>query len=308
MIKNHTNIRTKKEFEQYCLNTYATEGQKILSIGKLYDNLIHADRTDLISFIEHPPIISISDTSRSMTSLEYDLYHEIMTSIQIPSGNPSEFWFAIVYNGKVKGSKKHASEADVSGLVADVVVSNAGISVKNRVTDANSIAINFGHIPKKEKLVFNDIMALFRLITGKSLIAPTRVMINKMLDEIDNEQLITDLNNLKEWSKLYDDSIISRNQDAIEFILQDRGPGGLIPLFAEAIDSILYVKLNTVNWWSIIHGTGSHRNISTHTPAQIFENVKCVHTDRGLSGLRLSNNLGDFKDDMIRIKIQLNNN
>ena len=62
------------------------------------------------------------------------------------NGEPSELWFAIMYNGQAKGGVAKGGDIE-----SDVDVDGTGVSIKNYTSIAN---LDFGSLPAEE-LVLN---------------------------------------------------------------------------------------------------------------------------------------------------------
>ena len=94
-------------FEQFIINEYAMEGQEFIGLQKLFEDINSNPQReqlmDLITDLNKQPL-KAGDyrIQRHTTAILYNLINA--TVIEVPNGHHSELWFAIVFNGQVKGA------------------------------------------------------------------------------------------------------------------------------------------------------------------------------------------------------------
>jgi hypothetical protein len=93
-------IQTVNEFESLILKKYIAPNQKISGLKILYESIVKSNNaSELFSLIEKSGGKTLQTGEYNITDkLEKELFNLISKTVDIPNGNPSELWFAIIYN------------------------------------------------------------------------------------------------------------------------------------------------------------------------------------------------------------------
>ena len=103
------------------------QGQDVLNIDNFYSSLVKSPNSKkLFELIQNSGNKKLRSVHDSIEGLERELFDIIMGTIKIPNGEPSELWFAIMYNGQIKGGV-----AGETGITSDVDIDGQGVSLKN---------------------------------------------------------------------------------------------------------------------------------------------------------------------------------
>ena len=272
-------IKSSSDLESVIKSKYAVEGQDVLNIDNFYNSLSKSPNRDkLFNLINKSGGKALKPSHDKILGLEKELFDIIMATVKIPNGEPSELWFAIMYNGQIKGGV-----AGETGITSDVDVNNEGVSLKNY----NKIhSIDFGSLSKTVEELLRDSVNLFQILTGgkvtKSL---TRPSINNILGLIDSPSVISDIEEILKLSETTNIQAIKRLALQIENNLEERDPRSIVTKFCNGIDQNIKTKLNEVKWWVTIHNGVCHIESSR----DLYEKLRCVDN-------RLSQAISSFKD------------
>ena len=261
-------MSNEKSFEDYIMRNYAVAGQKIIGLKSLYTFILSKNNTDLIDLIsiDAKNKMPITTGATKIDGIYELLYDSIDQSIKIPNGESSELWFAIVYNGQVKGAV-----AGEEGIEADVIIGNDGVSVKNYTRTT----FDFGSLPVQATKILNTFLEIFKLITNKDLPkSKGRQPINDLLDLLDNESVESDIRQLLKMSTDTDIKLIQKLGDKIRklYSLND-DLDKLISVFCNEIDNMVIEKLSTFEYWALI--LKSTKTIYIENSDDLINILKC---------------------------------
>ena len=117
-------INDEKSFENFILSEYAMQGQQFLGLGLLYQKINESPNRDklleLITDLNKKPLQA---GDYKIEGISAELYQLISQTVKVPNGHYSELWFAIKFNGEVKGGVAGES------IVSDVDVDSDGVSL-----------------------------------------------------------------------------------------------------------------------------------------------------------------------------------
>jgi len=240
---NLKEVQTAKEFETLIFKKYVAPNQKISGLNFLYENIVKSDNvTELFSLIEKSGGKTLQPGEYSITNkLENELYYLISNGITIPNGNPSELWFAIMYNGKVVGGVKSEETGDAA---ADIIADEKSISLKNY---SSSGTIDLGTLPSDTSKAFNKLLNFLGVVTGTEIDSTIPVSsLNNVLNATSNEDVKDFLDfaqdNKSKWVQNLYSYIKSNDLDNIK------------EKFIENLNSAVLNKINKVNYWVAIIG------------------------------------------------------
>ena len=111
-------FKDEKDFEKHILKKFAYGGQAIGNLNAVYFNIFSqyskGDHDAILKFFKKGGGNKVKAGSTSLKSVSKNVY-ELCRSAQVVNGHFSELWFAIHYNGLVKGGV-----AGETGIIADV--------------------------------------------------------------------------------------------------------------------------------------------------------------------------------------------
>ena len=170
-----------QEFEQFIMNTYSVPGQQIIGLRGMYDTIQQLNdesKNAVLDIIRKPANLTLrTGVIPSRGSFE-TLYDIIRDTIKIPNGDESELWFAISYDGRVKGAV-----AGETGIEADIEIGDQTVSLKNY----NKTTFDFGSLDAESTEQLNSFIELAKLLTGQDISkSKGRDQINNILTMIDD--------------------------------------------------------------------------------------------------------------------------
>ena len=207
-------INDEKSFENFILSEYAMQGQQFLGLGLLYQKINESPNRDklleLITDLNKKPL-QAGDYKIEGTSAE--LYQLISQTVKVPNGHYSELWFAIKFNGEVKGGVAGES------IVSDVDVDSDGVSLK----DYEKIStVDFGNLTADTATLLKIAVNSFEMLTGMQINkSMTRDSINAVLENLDSEELKNDIRALMQISKDTEIKVIRRFVDKLQRFMPD---------------------------------------------------------------------------------------
>lgn len=232
-------------FEDYIVEHYVFQDQKVDGLDTLYALVVN--KPEIVKIIDTKYSRNLQSTKYSMSSSEKQLFDIIMRNINIKNGNPSELWFSIIYNGKVKGGVAGRS------IVSDVEVGNDDVSLKNY---SSLSSVDFGSLSGKEWKKVYDIIQMSSLITGKEVnISMTRDSIEKQLEILSNPDIQAQIGEMIQLSKTSNIQALKMIAARFQNLLGSDNPADLnklIDSFLGAVNDAIEVKLRAVNYWGII--------------------------------------------------------
>jgi hypothetical protein len=275
-------MKSAESLELFLMNKYVYPGQEIEGISLFYKSLKTPKYSKLVPLVLNGGTRKLKDTTYELTVEEQQLLQLISSTVRLSNGEPSEFWFAILYNGRVKGGV-----AGETGIVSDVDVKDAGVSLKNygRTGDMPS-SIDFGTLDRESARLFNSILDLFVVLTGIELKASkTRNEINQLLDFFNKEENLNDINAFLDISKDSKIGVIKRYGDKIRTILGNERADYLVTAFVNSVNSVIKAKLSKVDWWAIIL---KNKSVYIHSSDSLIDLYASKES-------KLSSNIANFK-------------
>ena len=247
---NTTFTNSSEEFTQFILDKYAIKDQTISGLDTLYTAIQKSPNKDnLFKLIQSSGNRQLKAGKSSIQSIEGDLFNLIMSSIKIKNGEPSELWFAIMYNGKAKGGVAKGGDIE-----SDVDVDGTGVSIKNYTSISN---LDFGSLPAKELKQLKQIINLLVVLTGIEFTAGIgRDSLNNLLRTLKDPSFQEDVRGIL---KIGADTQIKALQNMYASIVKYVPNGDVKKLVDEFIDGeyginkLISDKITKVQWWAIIN-------------------------------------------------------
>ena len=212
------------QFEQFIYSEYAMDGQKFIGLPLLYEKIQQSpNATALISMITDLRATELRGGEYEIKGLDADLYQLIRDTVKVPNGHYSELWFAIKFNGEVKGGVAGDS------IVSDVDVGKDGVSLK----DYEKIStVDFGNLTADAALLLKTAVNSFEMLTGVSINkSMTRDSINAVLEKLDSDELQQDIKSLIQLASDTEISVIRRFVDKLQTFMPDGDPEKIVENF-----------------------------------------------------------------------------
>ncbi len=279
VINEQLEINDSKAFEQFIYSEYAMDGQQFMGLSLLYEKINQsANRSQLISLITNLNKEPLKAGDYKIEGISKELYQLISETIRVPNGHYSELWFAIKFNGEVKGGVAGDS------IVSDVDVDSAGVSLK----DYEKIStVDFGNLTADTATLLKIAVNSFEMLTGMQINkSMTRDSINAVLENLDSEELRNDIRALMQISKDTEIKVIRRFVDKLQRFMPDGDSERIVENFCKQLDNTIRAKLSdgNVRWWGII----SKGILHLETSDEMFQVLKCKNS-------RISPAVGNFK-------------
>ena len=274
-----TEVDSSNSLEQLLKSKYVVQGQELLNIDNFYNSIVKSPNSEkILNLITNSGKKKLSSTHNPIDGLEKELFDLIISTIKIPNGEPSELWFAIIYDGQIKGGV-----AGETGITSDVDVDGQGVSLKN-YSKINSV--DFGSLSKTVEELLRDSINLFQILSGGKVTKTlTRSSINNMLDLISSPAVVNDIEEILKLGEQTNIQAIKRLAMQIEDSLEERDPRSIVSKFCAGINFNIKSKLNEVKWWATIHNGVCYLESS----ADLYEKLQCQDN-------RLSPYISSFKD------------
>ena len=275
------------EFEQYVLERYAVDNQKIIGLQSMYDAIIKSTQSDRLinQLIKGNGMMELYVGSYPIRGIYATLYDIIEHTVKIPNGNQSELWFAIAFKGKVAGAV-----AGAGGIETDIEVGDETVSLKNY----SKITFDFGSLPNNGIQLLNQFLDIAKLLTGQVIKNSNGAReINTVLDFLDNESVESQVRQLIQMSETTDIALIRNVGDRLKkFYSLSENLDNMISAFCHIIDEALKEKIMSVSWWGMIIKT--NRILYLEPAADIYESVRCKND-------RLSNAIANFHHNKLHV-------
>ena len=247
---NTTFTDSPEEFTNFVKQEYTEKDQSITGLDLLYDAIQKSPEKDkLFNLIKISGNRSLKPGKTPIQSVEGTLFNLIMASIDMTNGEPSELWFAIIYDGKAKGGV--ATKSDIE---SDVIVGNDGVSIKNY---KQIYSLDFGSLPSDELKRFKTITNLLIILTDVKFTAGLgRDSLQGLLDFIKTPKFQSDL---KELLKIGKDTNIKALKNIYNIIIKYLPNGNTEELVNEFVDGenginkLIAKKIEKVQWWAVIY-------------------------------------------------------
>ena len=235
------------QFEQFIYSEYAMEGQRFMGLPLLFEKIQQsANASALFNMIMDLNKKPLKVGEYQIQGLDAELYQLIQDTVKIPNGHYSELWFAIKFNGEVKGGVAGDS------IVSDIEVGADGVSLKDY---ASISTVDFGNLTSDAALLLKTAVNSFEMLTGVSINkSMTRDSINAVLDKLDSDELKTDIRSLVQIASDTEISVIRRFVDKLQTFMPDSDPERIVENFCTQLNDNINQKLTEVDWWGIISG------------------------------------------------------
>jgi len=258
------NIREYENFQNFILNVYAMDGQQLLGLDKLFQSIIdHTNRDKLFGLINDTTKKSLTSGTYDITGTDLDLYNLIMQNVRVPNGHPSELWFAIKFNGEVKGGVAGDS------IVSDIDVGADGVSLKDY---AKISTVDFGSLTADAAKLLKSSVSVFELLSGQAINkSMTRDSINSILNMLDSEELHNDIKKLISVANDTDIRVIQRFINKLQVFMPSGDPTDIVEYFCTELNQTIRQKLTEVDWWGIIN----NGKLYLETSNEMYHALKC---------------------------------
>lgn len=269
-------------FQNFIYDEYGATGQEFNGLPELYKAVKESPNSNelmnLITDLNKKPLKS---GDYVIKGIDAELYNLINRTVRIPNGHYSELWFAIKFNGEVKGGVAGES------IVSDVDVGADGVSLK----DYEKIStVDFGNLTADTAILLKTAVNSFEMLTGMQINkSMTRDSINAILDNLDSEELKNDIRSLMQISKDTEIKVIRRFVDKLQRFMPDGNPERIVENFCAQLDDTINLKLlggrgGNVKWWGIIN----KGVLYLETSDEVYSALKCKNN-------RISPAVGNFK-------------
>ena len=263
-----------QEFEQFIMNTYSVPGQQIIGLRGMYDTIQQLNdesKNAVLDIIRKPANLTLRTGVIPIRGSFETLYDIIRDTIKIPNGDESELWFAISYDGRVKGAV-----AGETGIEADIEIGDQTVSLKNY----NKTTFDFGSLDAESTEQLNSFIELAKLLTGQDISkSKGRDQINNILTMIDDptvEREIQELINMRTTTHI---RMIQRIGDRLNDLLNSADDiDSIIQSFCKNIDTLLARKINSVSWWGMI--IKPNKTLFLESSADLYQVLKCTDNHR----------------------------
>ena len=265
------------QFEQFIYNEYAMDGQKFIGLPLLYEKIQQSPSSnELMSMITDLRSTTLRAGEYKIEGLDGDLYQLIRETVKVPNGHYSELWFAIKFNGEVKGGVAGDS------IVSDVDVGADGVSLK----DYEKIStVDFGNLTADAALLLKTAVNSFEMLTGVSINkSMTRDSINTVLEKLDSDELQQDIKSIIQLASNTEISVIRRFVDKLQTFMPDGDPERIVENFCTQLNDNINQKLIEVDWWGIISGG----TLYLETSNEMMTALRCQNN-------RISPSVANFK-------------
>jgi hypothetical protein len=237
-------FQSPESFEQHILDKFAMEGQEVGNLTVIYQEILRREDPKLKKWFSEGGKQKPKSGTFPMSATSKEAY-EICKSAIVVNGHYSELWFAIEYNGLVKGGVAGDS------IISDVdIPPDIGVSLKDY---ARFSSVNFGKLPRETNVFMQKIIVLFELLTDyKTNISQTRKSLNILLDELSKPEIQKDIDEILKMADKGSVKIIENTAKKIREVLGGRTIDQLIAVFIETFNKLIQEKIQAVEWWGII--------------------------------------------------------
>lgn len=268
-----------QEFEQFIVKTYSVPGQELIGLRGMYDaiqQLPDDEKNAVLDIVRKPANLTLRTGVTPIRGSFETLYDIIRDTIKIPNGDESELWFAIVYDGRVKGAV-----AGDTGIEADIEINGQTVSLKNY----NKTTFDFGSLDAESTEQLNSFIELAKLLTGQDISkSKGRDQINSILDMVDDPAVEQEIHELIDMRTTTHIKMIQRIGDKLNDLLNsEEDIDSIIQKFCRNIDALLARKINSVNWWGMI--IKPNKTLFLESSADLYDVLKCTENHRLSAGI-----------------------
>jgi hypothetical protein len=234
-------------FENFVKSKYLEKEQEISGLDSLYEAIQKSpEKNELFSLIQSSGNRSLKPGRSPIQSIEGTLFDLIKSFIKMTNGEPSELWFAIMYNGKAKGGVATGSDIE-----SDVDVNGSGVSIKNYTQISN---LDFGSLPADELKQLKQIINLLVVLTGVEFTAGLgRDSINNLLTQLKDPSFQNDLRGILRIGADTQIKALQNMYNAIVRYVPNGDVEKLVDEFVDGVNEIIAKKITKVKWWAIIN-------------------------------------------------------
>lgn len=245
-IKISKDIIDSKTFEEYVLEKYVMGGQEINGLNELYEGIIKSlEKDKLLDIVKNSGKKSLKSGKIPIKDTDSILFNLIMSYVNIKNGNPSELWFAIMFDGKAKGGV--ASEI---GIESDVDVDGKGVSIKNY---SKIHGLDFGSLSSEDLKYYKKIINLLSILTGTEVTASLTInSLNQLLSDLKKSEVQEDLKQILNIGKDTQIKSLKNIYNVIVSILPNGNVEELVNNFINKTNEIIEKKIKSVDWWAVI--------------------------------------------------------
>lgn len=266
-------------FESF-IKVYVYGNQEVKGLSSLYSNLSTLPtkmQEKCVAVLQNTKVNKSMLSSFSISGVNKVLFDEIMRVVKVTGGDTSEFWYAIVTGGKVKGGT-----AGDTGITSDVDVGNKAVSLKNY---SSNFSVDFGKLGDLEGHIFT-LKNILEMVTDVEInVSIGRTKFNDALRIFEAPQTINNLTALFELDGK-GITIVQRLIDQLKKYMKKPGDvSTIITKIMTTINDIVQAKINTVDYWVVIVG-GS--KVIAHSSAQVAKGLE-------ITGNQLPMSISNFK-------------
>jgi hypothetical protein len=259
-----------RKFEQFIMNTYSVPGQQIIGLRGMYDaiqQLPDDEKNAVLDIIRKPANLTLRTGVIPIRGSFETLYDIIRDTIKIPNGDESELWFAISYDGRVKGAV-----AGETGIEADIEIGDQTVSLKNY----NKTTFDFGSLDAESTEQLNSFIELAKMLTGQDISkSKGREQINNILNMIDDPAVEREIQELIDMRTTTHIRMIQRIGDRLNDLLNSAEDiDSIIQSFCKNIDTLLVRKINSVSWWGMI--IKPNKTLFLESSSDLYQVLKCT--------------------------------
>lgn len=258
-------------FEKF-LRRYIIGGQEVKGLPGLYTNLSilsPAEQKQCVKALKDKKQRSVK--SFTISGVDKLLFDAIYKTVKVTGGHVSEFWYAVVMGGVVKGGT-----AGDSGITSDVDVGSNKISLKNYKSLSG---LDFGSLGDAAGVI-SDMKSIIEMVTDVSInTSMTRNSIDKAITIFKSTLAY---NNISDLMALDGKgiAIVQREINKLKRLMSKPGDiGSILKSLFTKLDALMESKLNQVDYWVVIVGT----KVIVHSSAQVFSAVKSNYATMELS-------------------------
>ena len=273
-------------FIKHVTENYIVLGQTVNGLHNLYTKICaDDDYQGILSLVFNKQNLKITTSSRKFNNIELKLFKYISETIRISNGDYSELWFAIVYDGQVKGG------VAMDNITSDVIVNGLNISLKNYKKIST---VDFGTLPPDLMLIVNNLMIISALLLDKPLNnVLTRNSLNMVLSALEEIESTLELNDFLTLSRLTTNKPLKSISKLYTNILNGKNIEYISKKICTYINLMILSKIHSVDYWAII----VDNHIYIKESRLLYNIIKCI-----------DNKISDVVSSFYQMKLFVNGN
>jgi len=273
-------------FIKHVTENYIVLGQTVNGLHNLYTKICaDDDYQSILSLVFNKQNLKITTSSRKFNNIELKLFKYISETIRISNGDYSELWFAIVYDGQVKGG------VAMDNITSDVIVNGLNISLKNYKKIST---VDFGTLPPDLMLIVNNLMIISALLLDKPLNnVLTRNSLNMVLSALEEIESTLELNDFLTLSRLTTNKPLKSISKLYTNILNGKNIEYISKKICTYINLMILSKIHSVDYWAII----VDNHIYIKESRLLYNIIKCI-----------DNKISDVVSSFYQMKLFVNGN